>query len=152
MTAFKTREVLTIAVPVVQHYKGRARQVGSIYSLAKRGLSYRVWNRIQRHFRAEFAKLESDASDRVQSERPKDIPGSFKYDGFLDYAFRQTFPPVKWSNQCFGLRLNVSKSYKFVGHFLHWLQHFRNPFWSHIIKKGYRIEIKLKFFSPLNMR
>ena len=52
------------------------RQVGSIYSLAKRGLPSRVWNRIQRHFRAEFAKLESDASDRVQSERPEDIPGS----------------------------------------------------------------------------
>ena len=40
------------------------------------------------------AKLESDASDRVQSERPEIIPGSFKYHGFLDleHAFRQTFP------------------------------------------------------------
>ena len=37
---------------------------------------------------AEFAKLESDASDRVQSERPEDIPGSFKYHGFLEHAFR----------------------------------------------------------------
>ena len=76
---------------------------GSIYSLAKRGLPSRVWSWILRHFQAEFAKLEiSDASDRVQSERREDIPGFFKYHGFLEHAFQQTFPPVKRSNQCFG--------------------------------------------------
>ena len=29
----------------------------------------------------------------MQSERPEDIPGSFKYHGILEQAFRQTFPP-----------------------------------------------------------
>ena len=45
--------------------------------------------------------------DRVQNERLEDIPGSFKYHGFLKHTFRQTFafPPIKRSNQCFGLSI-----------------------------------------------
>ena len=88
---------------------------GSIYSLAKRGLPSKIRSLIQRHFQAEFAKLKitiSGASDRVQSERPEDIPGSFKYHGFLEHAFRQKFSPVKRSNQCFGLRINSWTTYE----------------------------------------
>ena len=78
---------------------------GSIYSLAKRGLPSRVWSWIQRHFQAEFANLEiSDASDRVQSERREDNPGSFKYHGFLEHAFQQTFPPGQEEQPMFWLK------------------------------------------------
>ena len=35
-------------------------------------------------------------------------PGSFKYHGFLEHAFRQTFPPIKRSNQCFGFWKTIS--------------------------------------------
>ena len=41
------------------------------------GLSNDIQYCETRHLCFKFAKLESDASDRVQSERPEDAPGSF---------------------------------------------------------------------------
>ena len=54
------------------------------------GLSNDIQYCETRHLCFEFAKFESDASDRVQSEQPEDAPGSFilKYHGFLKNAFR----------------------------------------------------------------
>ena len=106
---------------ILLHYKGQAHKVGSIYSIAKQGLLSRVWIWIQRHFRAKLSKLESDSSDRVQSERLEDIQGAFKYHGFLKHTFQQTFSPGqeeqlmfwfkdKFPNQATGSLIPVSKA------------------------------------------
>ena len=46
---------------------------------------------------------------KLQSERPEDISGFFRYHGFLEHAFRETFLPIKKSDQLIGfLKTNVS--------------------------------------------
>ena len=52
-------------------------------------------------------RCKRPSAKRAPGIKTSRCPGSFKYHGFLEHAIRQTFPPVKRSNQCFGLRINI---------------------------------------------
>ena len=74
---------MPVLVILVLYYKGRARHVRVHLQPSKAGTAQQSLKLDPAALSAEFANLEiSDASDRVQSERREDIPGSFKYHGF----------------------------------------------------------------------